>query len=100
MENLIANTENAFLEIDNKKVIFNHFDNLKHFDRQQIEFQIDDVLGLKKAFRKDDSVNKLTLTVKNKNKVKIVIEDFENMEALVEILMEKMKDHKHVSPDC
>ena len=92
-ENLGANTKNAFLEIDNDSVIFNHFDNLKNFDREQIEFRIADIHDLKKAFRKDDSVNKVTLTVNNpgnNKKEKIVVENFENMENMVELLMERI----------
>ena len=89
-KNLDVNTQNAYFEIKENTVIFNHFDNLKQFDQEQIELQIADIVDLKKAFRKDDSVNKLTLTVKGRKKTKIIVENFENMEEMVEILIQKM----------
>ena len=92
LQNLAANAENAYFEIDNEKVTFRHFDNVEQFDNQQIDFHIKDIAKLKKSFRKGGSINKITLTVNNKNSnsVNIVVKDFENMQQLVDILMEKM----------
>ena len=98
-DNLKENTRNAFIELDDQKVIFNHFSNIKQFDQQQIEFQISDIVNLKKAFRKDDSVNKITLTVKNPRKVKIVVEDFDNMEQMAEDLLQKIAAHGNRAAD-
>ena len=100
-DNLRLNTNNAFLEIEDNKVFYNHFDNLKTFDNELIEFQISDIVNIKKAFRKDDSVNKITLTVNNKKnnkKEKIVIEDFENMQELVRVLTRKIIQHQNSTP--
>lgn len=96
---LADNVQNAFLEIDNNTVTYKHFNNVKHFDRQQIEFQIAEIVNLKKSFRKDNSVNKITLTIDNSQKGKIVVEDFEDMEVMVKILKEKMAGYQHALTD-
>ncbi len=87
LNNLTDNVSNAYLEFVDNKIIFNHFENLKKFGQEKIEFDIADIVNLKKAFRKDDSVNKVTLTLKNKSK--ITLEDFENMTDLLEAIFSK-----------
>ena len=83
-QNLNMNVENAYFEVKNDQIAFNHFDNLKKFGREKIEFKISDIVHVKKAFRKDNTVNKITLTLKNKTKV--IIEDFDSMENLIEMI--------------
>ena len=96
-ENLAENTNDAFLEITEDSVVYNHFDNLKIFDQECVQFRISDIVNLKKAYRKDESVNKVTLTVNNPDtnkKEKIVIEDFEDMAQMVQVLMDKINQHQ------
>jgi len=84
---LNSNVDNAYVEFVADKMIVNHFENLKKFNSQKVEFNVADVVNVKKAFRKDDSVNKITLTLRNRSK--IVIEDFEDMTDLLEMLYTK-----------
>ena len=83
-QNLNMNVESAYFEVKNDQIVFNHFDNLKKFAREKIEFNISDIVHVKKAFRKGNTVNKITLTLKNKTKV--IIEDFDSMENLIEMI--------------
>lgn len=96
MDELARNIQSAFFEIENGTVTFSHFNNVKQFDQRQITFRISDIINLKKAYRKDESVNKITLTIRNDKKVNVVVENFENMEEMVEILMKEMRDCRPV----
>ena len=87
LKNLAVNVESAYFELKNDKVTFNHFDNVKKFGQEKIEFNLIDIVNLKKAYRKDNSVNKITLVLKDKSKV--VVEDFEDMESMVEMLFDQ-----------
>ena len=86
-DGLTDNVKNAYVETVDNKIIFKHTENLKNFNQDKIEFDIADIVNVKKAFRKDDSVNKVTLTLSNKSK--IVLEDFENMIELLEEIYTK-----------
>ncbi len=83
-QNLSMNVDNAYIQLNDKQIVFNHFENFKKFGREKIEFDITDIVHVKKAFRKDNTVNKVTLTLKDKTKV--VIQDFEKMEELLETI--------------
>lgn len=94
---LTTNVNSAYVEFAQEEMVVNHFDNLKKFNSQKIEFDIADVVHVKKAFRKDDSVNKVTVTLRNKSK--IVIEDFEDMAVLLETLYTKSEALQRQSLD-
>lgn len=96
---LNANTREAFIELDDVRMIYDHFSNKKQFGQQQIEIKFADIVQLKQAFRKDSPVNKITLTVKHPSKDKVVIEDFENMEQMVEMINRSMAAQQTQTPD-
>ncbi len=86
-EALSSNVEDVYLEFKNDLIVFNHFENFKKFSQQRIEFKVTDIVHVKKAFRKDDSANKITLTLNDKTKLQL--EDFENMDELLETIFSK-----------
>ena len=86
-ENLTDNVNSAYVKIVDNMIVFKHFENLKKYNQDQIEIDIADIVNVKKAFRKDDSVNKVTLTLKDKSK--IVLENFEKMTELLEEIYTK-----------
>ena len=95
--NLAANVESAYFELKDNKIAFNHFDNVKKFGQEKIEFNLLDIVNLKKAFRKDNSVNKITLVLKDKSKV--VVEDFEDMESMVEMLFDQHENLQKINTE-